>query len=134
MQSGLAEFEARGAQLVAVGQGSEEEAGRYCAEYASGFPCLGDPDRTSYKHLGLERGDWWTTVVKPFFTDTRESVRLVRSADLAASQLDASDVLQLGGVAIVDREGVLRYLHVAKTTADLPPNEEMFGALDALAS
>lgn len=132
MREGLAEFEKRGARLVAVGQGSEEETARYCGEYARGFPCLGDPDRSSYRALGLRRGDWWSVVVKPFFTDTRESLRLVRNADLGASQLEASDVLQLGGVAIVDRAGVLRFLHVAETTADIPSNEEICAALDAL--
>ena len=134
MQSGLEEFQRRGVNLVAVGQGTEEEAAHYCGKYAAGFPCLGDPDRSSYRALGLGRGDWWSIVVKPFFTDTRESVRLIRQADLGASQLEATDVLQLGGVAIVDSQGVLRFLHVAETTADIPTNEEIFTALDALAS
>lgn len=133
MRSGLEEFRRRGAQLVAVGQGTEDEAEHYCAGYASGFPCLGDPDRSSYRALGLARGDWWSTVVKPFFTETRESLRRVRDADLGASQLRATDVLQLGGVAIVDAAGALRFLHVAETTADIPSNEEIFAALDALA-
>lgn len=134
MQAGLEELKRRGVQLVAVGQGSEEEAAHYCGRYASGFPCLGDPDRSSYRSLGLARGSWWSTVVKPFVTDTRESLRLVRRADLRASQLEATDVLQLGGVAIVDSEGALRFLHVAETPADIPSNEEIFAALDAIAS
>ena len=134
VQSGLEEFQRRGVQLVAVGQGTEEEAAHYCGRYSSGFPCLGDPDRSSYRALGLARGEWWSMVIKPFFTDTRESLRLIRQADLRASQLDATDVLQLGGVAIVDRDGVLRFLHVAGTPADIPSNEEIFAALDALPS
>ena len=132
MQEALGEFEKRGARLVAVGQGTEEEAAEYCGRWASGFPCLGDPDRSSYRALDLARGSWWKTVVKPFFTDTRESLRLIRKADLRASQLESSDVLQLGGVAIVDAGGVLRFLHVAETTADMPSNDEILAALDAL--
>ena len=134
MTSGLDEFERRDAQLVAVGQGTEEEAARYCADHARGFPCLGDPKRSGYRALGLARGSWWSTVLKPFLTDTRESFRLVRSADLAASQLESSDVLQMGGVAIVDREGVMRFLHVAETPADIPTNLEIFEALDRLSA
>ena len=134
MRRGLAEFQRRGARLVAVGQGSEEEVVRYCAPFVSGFPCLGDPQHAGYRALALKRGSWWATVVKPFFTEPRESFRLVRNADLAASQLASSDVLQLGGVAIVDRAGVLRFLHVAQTTADIPSNDEICAALDSLAA
>jgi peroxiredoxin len=132
VQRALRDFERRGAQLVAVGQGSEEEAAHYCGQYASGFPCLGDPSRASYELLGLKRGGWWSIVVKPFLTDTRESLRLIRDADLEASRLESTDVLQLGGVAIVDREGVLRFLHVAESTDDMPSNDEILAALDTL--
>lgn len=132
VRRGLEAFQRRGARLVAVGQGNEEEVARYCSRYASGVPCLGDPQRAGYRALALKRGSWWSTVVKPFFTDPRESFRLVRNADLAASQLEASDVLQLGGVAIFDRGGVLRFLHVAETTADIPSNAEICAALDEL--
>jgi hypothetical protein len=134
VQAGLAEFERRGAQLVAVGQGSGQETAHYCGQIAKGFPCLGDPERAGYRELGLRRGSWWTTVLKPFVTEPRESFRLVRSADLAASQLEASDVLQMGGVAVVDTKGVLRALHVAETTADMPTNDEIFAALTRLES
>ena len=132
MQGGLEEFRRRGAQLVAVGQGTEEEAGHYCAKFASGFPCLGDPDRSGYRALSLKRGSWWSTVFRPFFTAPAESLRLIRNADLGASRLPSSDVLQLGGVAIVDRRGRLRFLHVAQTTADIPSNAQICAALDRL--
>jgi len=132
VQGALEEFQRRGARLVAVGQGTEDEAAHYCGKYAPGVPCLGDPDRSSYKALGLGRGKWWSMVVTPLWTDTRVAVQRIRRADLRASQLDASDVLQLGGVAIVDREGVLRFLHVAETTDDIPSNDEIFAALDSL--
>ena len=65
MQAGLEEFQRRGVQLVAVGQGTEEEAAHYCGRYSSGFPCLGDPDRSSYRALGLVRSEWWSMVVVP---------------------------------------------------------------------
>jgi hypothetical protein len=132
VQEGLEEFQRLGAKLVAVGQGTEEEAAHYCGKVASGFPCVGDPQRSGYRAFALRRGTWWGSVLKPFVTATRESLRLVRSADLAASQLDSSDVLQMGGVAIVDEDGVLRALHVAETTADMPSNAEIFTALAAL--
>jgi hypothetical protein len=134
VREALPEIERRGAQLVAVGQGTEEEVAHYCGEYASGFPCLGDPSRSSYQLLGLKRGGWWSVVVRPFLTDTRKSLGLIREADLAASRLESTDVLQLGGVAIVDRAGTLRFLHVAESTDDIPANEDILAALDALAS
>ena len=134
MQGGLEEFRRRGVQLVAVGQGSEDEVAHYCGKHASGFPCLGDPDRSGYRALGLRRGSAWSIMMKPFFTDPLESLRLIGSADLKASQLKSSDVLQMGGVAIVDSTGTLRFLHVAEATADMPSNDEIFTALERLAA
>lgn len=61
-----------------------------------------------------------------------ESITLIKQADLKAAALKASDPLQLGGMAIVDRSGTLRYRHIAETTDDMPSNEEILHALEEL--
>ena len=73
-------------------------------------------------------------MLRSLVTRPVETLRRIGDADLSAAQLPASDVLQLGGVAIVDAGGTLRYLHVAESPEDIPPNSEVFGALDRLAA
>ena len=57
---------------------------------------------------------------------------IFKGADLKASASPRSDVQRLGGVAIVDREGTLRYLRRAERSDDQPPNAELLAALDRL--
>jgi hypothetical protein len=56
----------------------------------------------------------------------------VRDADLAGARMPHSDVQQLGGVAILERGGVVRYLHRAQRTDDLPPMADVLAELDRL--
>ena len=44
---------------------------------------------------------------------------------MKGAQLDSTDVLQLGGIAIVDREGTLRGMHRAQSPEDMPPAREV---------
>ena len=132
MQSELGEFEARDAQVVAVGQGSGEQAAHYCDKAEATFPCLGDPERAGYRSVGFERGTWWSVAIRDLITNPVESISLVAKADFEAAALPASDPLQLGGLIIVDRDGMLRYRHPAKKPDDLPENAEILRALDEI--
>ena len=134
VQADLEEFDRRGVRLVAVGQGTGDEAAHYCGKLGASFPCLGDPDRSAYQGLALRRGTWWSVVGKALLTQPAETIRRIRDADLEAARLAATDVLQLGGVAIVEQGGTMRFLHVAESPDDIPPNAEIFSALDQLAA
>lgn len=134
MQEDAEKYHERGVQIVAIGQGTGEQAAHFCEKAGAQFPCLGDPTRESYASQGLERGTWWGIVMKDLLINPVETVRLIMDADLKASRLPASDPLQLGGVTIVDPGGVLRYRHVAQRTDDIPSNDEIFAALDRLAA
>ena len=132
MQKNLEEFQRRDVAVVAIGQGTGEQAAHYCGRANAGFPCLGDPERQGYRSLGLSRGTWWSVVFRALVTRPIDTLGQIAKADLAASRLEASDVLQLGGVAIVAKGGRLRFLHVAESPEDIPSNDEIFGALDLL--
>jgi peroxiredoxin len=123
---------ARGAQIVAIGQGQGDYAARFCEQLETGFPCLGDPERRGYRALGLLRSSWWGVTAQPFLQDPVAGFRRIRDADLRAAMLKESDVLQLGGVVIVDREGTVRYLHRSQDPSDLPPTQELLDVLDSL--
>ena len=71
-------------------------------------------------------------MLRSMITNPLDSLEKMRHADLAASQLEASDVLQLGGVTIFRRGGELAFLHVAQAPDDIPSNAEVFAALEEL--
>ena len=117
---------------MAVGQGTGEEAARICNRLEVPCPCLGDPGKQAYRAFGLARDGWWNVTARPFLEDPRLAFGRIRNASLAGSLMRHSDVLQLGGVAIVDREGVLRYLHRSRKTDDLPATSVLLAELDRL--
>jgi hypothetical protein len=133
VQEHHAEIRARGAEVLAVAQGSGDEAARYCRMAKIGYPCLGDPDKGLYRLFSLPRDGWWNVTVKPFLEEPGIALRRIRRASLKGSMMTHSDVLQLGGIAIVDAEGIVRYLHRSARTDDYPPTSEVLAALDALA-
>ena len=126
------DFEARGAQVVAVGQGTGEEAARIGRSLALPFRCLGDPGKQAYRAFGLTRDGWWNVTAKPFLEDPRLAFDRIRNASLKGSLMRHSDVLQLGGVAMVDRHGILRYLHRSRKVDDFPATSAVLAELDLL--
>jgi len=132
VQEHHAEIRARGAEVVAVAQGSGDEAARYCRMAKIGYPCLGDPDKELYRLFSLPRDGWWNVTVKPFLDEPGVAFDRIRRASLKGSLMPHTDVLQLGGVAIVDSRGIVRYLHRSKRTDDYPPTSELVAALDLL--
>lgn len=134
MQEELGAFEARGARVWAIGQGTGAQAADYADRWGIGFPILGDPDAAAYQAFGMLRGSWWTVLGRSLVTEPLETLRLVFQADLRGAALPAADVLRLPGVAIVARGGTLRFLYKSQEPSDLPPNASVLAALDALAS
>ena len=125
VQEHLAEFEKRGLQVAAVGQATGAEAQSFCQKWGVAYPCLGDARRQGYKALELSRGNWWNVVVRSALTRPVDTLSLIAKADMKGAQLASTDVLQLGGICIVDRDGILRGVHRAKSPEDMPPALEV---------
>ena len=134
MQEGLDEFRSRGAEVIAVGQGTGEEASEFCGRFGATFPCVGDVDRSAYAAFGMTKGNWWSVVLKGTVTAPLETARLIAQADMQGTRLASTDVLQLGGVAILDAAGRLRGIHHAVDPKDMPSNAEICSELDRIAS
>lgn len=134
MQNHYAEIQARGAGVVAIGQGTGAEAARFCRGVKTDYPCLGDPDKEGYRAFGLSRDGWWNVTAGPFLEDPKLAWSRIRRASLRGSVMRHTDVLQLGGVAIVDPRGIVRYLHRARKTDDLPPTPVIIEHLERLGS
>ena len=128
MQREAAAVEARGAQVVAIGQGTAKEAAGVCAQMQIGYPCLGDPERASYRAFGLRRGGWREIVLDPIRAGNRAMQEGYR-VSIRGSLMRHSDWFQLPGVAIVDRDGIVRYLHQARHSGDVPPAPVVVAAL-----
>src|SRR5215470_8050404 len=120
MQRELPAVTARGARIVAIGQGTADEAARICGEMHVTYPCLGDPAKTSYGAYGLPRAGWREIVLDPIRAGNEAMARGYR-VSIRGSLMRHSDWFQLPGVAIVDRAGVVRYLRRARHSGDIPP-------------
>jgi hypothetical protein len=129
VQGRLPEFERRGAQVIAVGQGTGAEAAAAARKHGITYPVLGDPGHASYRTLGLGRTGWWGLTLAPFFEDLRGSWQNLRRADLAASRNPRSDVRRLGGALVVDRSGRVAFLQRSATTTDVPSTDALLAAL-----
>lgn len=133
MQEEIGEFETHGAGVVAIGQGTGEQAADYADRWGIAFPILGDPKAAAYQAFGMLRGSWWTVLGRSLVSDPLETLRLVAKADLRGAALPAADVLRLPGVAVVAPGGTLRFLYKSREPSDLPPNADVLAALDSLA-
>jgi peroxiredoxin len=132
VQAHLAEFRARGVGVAAVTQGTGVEATRLCRMMKLEVPCLGDPGRRAYRDFELRRDGWWNVTVAPFLEDAPLAFRRIRHASLRGSMMPHSDVLQLGGVAVIDRQGVVRWLYRSRKTDDLPATADVLAEIDRL--
>ncbi len=122
----------RGGELVAIAQGTAAEAARFCHAAGAAYPCLGDPKKASYRAFGLPRGGWRELLLEPMRAGN-QAVKQGNKVSLRGALRRHSDWFQLPGVAVVDREGIVRYLHRSRHAGDLPPVGEVLAALDTLA-
>jgi hypothetical protein len=129
VQGRLGEFEARGVQVVAVGQGTGKEAAAAARRHRITYPCLGDPGHRSYRTLGLGRTGLFGLTLQPFLENTREAFQNLSRADLRASANPRSDVRRLGGAMTVDATGRIRFLHRSRTTTDTPNTNSLLGSV-----
>lgn len=88
------------------------------------FPVLSDEERAVYRAYGLGRGPWWR--VWGWSTARRYATLLRRGRRLEAVR---GDTLQLGGDAVVGRDGRVLYLYRSTGPADRPPVDDLVDAV-----
>jgi len=129
VQGRLADFEARGIGVIAVGQGTGAEAAAAARRHRITYPCLGDPGHASYRSLGLGRTGLYGLALAPFLESPREAFANLARADLRASASPRSDVRRLGGALGIDATGRIRFLHRSQSTTDVPSTAALLAAL-----
>jgi hypothetical protein len=132
VQSRLGDFRARGANVVAIGQGTGAEAARIARMLKVTYACYGDPGHEAYRALRLGRTGLFGLTLAPFLRDPGGSFRNLAQADLRAAASPHSDVFRLGGALVADRAGRIRFLHRSQSTTDVPKTGALLAALDAL--
>lgn len=115
MREAHAEIEKLGARVIAVGTGADWQAQRLMDE-GMPFPCLVDPEANLYRALDIGRMGWadllrpqlWRNYIDAFRRGGRQG-RLT------------GDVRRLSGLAIIDPQRTLRWVHRSDTVGDYPP-------------
>ena len=122
MRETLPRFDERGIRVGCVVQGVAEEMARFCGRHSVESVCIADPERESYRAMGLERTDWWSILLP-----TPEGRRRRAEAKAAGFPISLrgtfqkhSDVLQLPGAALVGQDGRIQWVHRGSSPSDLP--------------
>ena len=116
------EFEKCGVALACVVQGTAEEAARFCGRHGVESLCIPDPNKESYRALGLGRASLWELILP---SDDLKRRRAEAKAAGCSNKLEGarqkhSDIFQLSGAALVAERGTILWLHRSKHTGDLP--------------
>lgn len=119
-----AAFEKAGITVRFVAIGSSLEVATFCERFGDPSRCIGDPDKRSYKAMGLDDFN-----LLRLFSDADLKKRRAENRaagfrqDWTATKL--KNAAQLPGAALVDADGVVRWIYRGKHPGDLPPMSEM---------
>jgi peroxiredoxin len=123
-------FEAAGARLVVIGQGTPAQAAHFRDSHKLDIPIYVDQGRESYKAAG--------TKIATF--DELLGPRVVAKGATVAAKLGVHQgktvghPAQLGGVLVVAPGDDILYIHLAEDAGDNPPNTEVLAAVKAFAT
>ena len=124
MREAYPDIVAAGADVLAIGTGAAYQA-EHLMKNGTPFECVVDPDANFYRTVGIGRmgpTEWLRpSVVTRYVHAIRRGGRQGRVT---------GDWRRLSGVAIVDRDRALRYLHRATNVGDYPPVAEVLRALE----
>lgn len=118
-------FDEAGINVRFVAIGTPELVQKFCARFGDEQRCIADPDKASYRAMGLEDFN-----LLHLFTHRALKVRRKENAaagfrqNWRATRLE--NAAQLPGAAVIDRDGNIRWLHRGTHPGDLPAIREMY--------
>jgi peroxiredoxin len=129
------DFEALGAHLVLIGQGTPEEARRFREMQTVDLPVLVDSDRRSYSAAGAKIATIGE-IYRPGLV-FRGLIRTLASRLRLGSIVVAPGKIQqhpaqLGGVLVVAPDGSIRYAHMSEDAGDVPDPRAVVAAVRAI--
>ena len=128
MRSDYPQFQAAGGEVLVVTMGNVSQAAAFRRRLDLPFRCLADPAKTAHEAYQVGRGTLnqiagpaiWTAGAQALF---KHGVGIPQQ-----------DTRQLQGAFIIDRAGVIRYLHDPANSADNPTNEDLLRVLREIAA
>ena len=124
------QFEAGGARLVVIGQGTPRHAEAFVTEHGvDGLELLVDPNRETYAAAGAKIA----TVDELFSPRVVARGVSVATAERIVQGRTVGHNAQLGGVLVVAPGGRIAWAHMATDASDNPPNDEVLKAVRAAA-
>jgi len=128
------EFQKRDSEVLQITCSTPQEAQLYFRQYPLGFPYLCDPERAVYNLYGIPivQGD-----VKTFMASVAAKVqdRLFHGEKTPSPvpyMKRYGSTMAEQALLIVDKAGIIRYVHTTGPIGSLPSNAEYFRQLDRL--
>jgi hypothetical protein len=117
------EFERHGIAVRFIVIGNAGEAARFCAKFGDPSRCVPDPEKRTYRAMGLKSFGMIGFLTNPDLKGRRaENAAAGFAQDWGETK--ARNVRQLPGAALIDAGGV-RWLYRSKHPGDLPPMRDM---------
>jgi peroxiredoxin len=110
--------------VVLITQGTPKEAQEFCQSRNLPFLCLSDPKRKAYAPYGLTRGSIGQILGPGIWMS---GVKAALKGHHVGKPV--GDVFQMPGVFIVDRKGIIRFIHRNRDSSDNPSNEVLLANL-----
>lgn len=118
------EIEAKGAQLIAIGNGHAHWAQAFIEAEDVDFPVFVDPGKRAYSEFGMQHG-------RRKVLNHKSAAHSARATSQGFKQTAVrGDPFQNGGVVVVDEDGEIAYIHVEEVAGDLANLDEVLAALD----
>jgi len=118
------DIEAKGAQLIAIGNGQPHWAQAFIVDEDIDFPVYVDPSRQSYEAYQMRRGATEVFSLRSLRNAARATREGFRQTETRG------DPVQNGGVVVVGESREILYLHVEREAGDLADLDEVIAALD----
>ena len=124
------QFDASGARLVVIGQGTPEQGAAFLASQKVELPLYVDKGRESYKVAGTKIGTFGELLGPRMVTKGAAAM-----AKLGIHQgMTVGRPAQLGGVLVIRPGDEIVYAHLSDDVSDIPANSEVLAAARAAAS
>ncbi|MBV9214368.1 MAG: AhpC/TSA family protein [Actinobacteria bacterium] len=118
-------FDAVGARLAVIGQGTPRHAEHFIDEYGlDGMTVLVDPERRTYKAAGTKIA----TVDELFAPQIVAKALKIAATERLVQGRTQGHPAQLGGVLVVAPGGAVTWSDLAEDASDNPPNDEVLEA------
>ncbi len=109
------EIRAAGLKIVAVGIGEPEHAADFCGKLAPGATCLVNKTTAVHFTYGLKRGGLGQLLNPKLYAASARATRAGFKQGKATG-----DIAMLGGIFVVDQQGLIRYAYASGYAGDYP--------------